>query len=47
VFTGWVLTTGPHAVTAAQVACGIAGKRHHEAFYRLFSFVMRGWRKAA
>jgi hypothetical protein len=37
VFSGWVLTTGPHAVTAALVACAVAGERHHEAFHRFFS----------
>jgi hypothetical protein len=36
-FTGWVLTTGPHAVTQALVATGVAGRRHHEAFHRFFS----------
>lgn len=36
-FVGWVLTTGPHAVTQALVATSIAGQRHHEAFHRFFS----------
>lgn len=37
VFVGWVLTGGPHAVTQALVATGVAGRRHHEAFHRFFS----------
>src|SRR5919198_710628 len=37
VFAGWALTNGPHAVTQALVATGVAGKRHHEAFHRFFS----------
>lgn len=37
VFVGWVLTSGPHAVTQALVATGVAGRRHHEAFHRFFS----------
>lgn len=37
VFAGWVLTNGPHAVTQALVATGVAGRRHHEAFHRFFS----------
>lgn len=37
VFAGWVLTAGPHAVTEALVATGVAGRRHHEAFHRFFS----------
>jgi hypothetical protein len=36
-FTGWVLTTGPHAVTQALVMTQVAGVRHHEAFHRFFS----------
>jgi hypothetical protein len=36
-FTGWVLTTGPHAVTQALVVTQVAGRRHHEAFHRFFS----------
>jgi len=36
-FTGWVLTTGPHAVTQALVMTKVAGRRHHEAFHRFFS----------
>jgi DDE superfamily endonuclease len=36
-FTGWVLTTGPHAVTQALVVTSVAGRRHHEAFHRFFS----------
>jgi hypothetical protein len=37
VFTGWVLTAGPHAVTQSLVMTGVAGRRHHEAFHRFFS----------
>jgi hypothetical protein len=37
VFVGWVLTTGPHAVTQALVVTAVAGRRHHEAFHRFFS----------
>lgn len=37
VFAGWVLTSGPHAVTQALVTTGVAGRRHHEAFHRFFS----------
>jgi hypothetical protein len=37
IFTGWVLTNGPHAVTQALVATQVAGRRHHEAFHRFFS----------
>lgn len=37
IFTGWVLTAGPHAVTEALVATSVAGRRHHEAFHRFFS----------
>jgi DDE superfamily endonuclease len=36
-FSGWALTTGTHAVTAALVAAAIPGRRHHEAFHRFFS----------
>lgn len=36
-FTGWVLTMGPHAVTQALVTTGVSGRRHHEAFHRFFS----------
>jgi hypothetical protein len=35
--TGWILTPGTRAVTAALVATGVAGQRHHEAFHRFFS----------
>jgi hypothetical protein len=34
---GWIQTFGTHAVTQALVVTGVAGKRHHEAFYRFFS----------
>jgi len=37
IFCGWVQTHGPHAVTQALVASGVAGRRHHEAFHRFFS----------
>jgi len=37
IFFGWVRTYGPHAVTQALVASGVAGVRHHEAFHRFFS----------
>jgi len=37
VFGGWVLTAGTHAITAAQVASAVAGRRHHEAYHRFFS----------
>lgn len=37
VFSGWVLTRGPHAVTQALVVTSVAGRRHHEAFHRFFS----------
>lgn len=37
VFTGWVLTTGSHAVTQALVATDVARRRHHEAYHRFFS----------
>ena len=36
-FTGWVLTMGPHAVTEALVVTRVAGRRHHEAYHRFFS----------
>ena len=36
-FTGWVRTNGPHAVTQALVFAEVAGHRHHEAFHRFFS----------
>lgn len=36
-FTGWVLSSGTHAVTEALVVTGISGVRHHEAFHRFFS----------
>jgi hypothetical protein len=35
--TGWVLTEGPHAVTAALVATDVARRRHWAAFHRFFS----------
>jgi len=37
VFVGWVLSTGPHAVTGALVATDVSRRRHHEAFHRFFS----------
>jgi hypothetical protein len=36
-FSGWVLTSGTHAVTQALVVTSVAGRRHHEAFHRFFS----------
>ncbi len=36
-FSGWVCTTGTHAVTAALVAVEVPGRRHHEAFHRFYS----------
>jgi hypothetical protein len=35
--TGWILTPGTRAVTAALVATSVAGRKHHEAFHRFFS----------
>ena len=35
--TGWILTPGRRAVTAALVATGVAGRRHHAASHRFFS----------
>jgi hypothetical protein len=35
--TGWVLVQGPHTVTGAIVAAGLAGVLHHERFHRFFS----------
>jgi hypothetical protein len=37
ILAGWVLTQGPHAVTAALVATDVARRRHWEAFHRFFS----------
>lgn len=37
VFLGWIQICGGHAVTGALVAAGVAGRRHHAAFHRLFS----------
>jgi len=37
IFTGWLLTSGPHAVTQALVLTRVAGRRHHEAYHRFFS----------
>ena len=37
IFVGWVLTSGPHAITQALVATDVARRRHHEAFHRFFS----------
>src|SRR5262245_47940313 len=36
-FVGWVIDPGPHSVTGALVAAGVAGALHHEAFHRFFS----------
>ena len=37
ILSGWVLTSGPHAVTQALVMTAVPGRRHHEAFHRFFS----------
>ncbi len=37
VFSGWVLTSGSHAVTEALVRTNVARRRHHERYHRLFS----------
>lgn len=37
VFSGWVLTTGMHAVTQALVMTDVARRVHHERFHRFFS----------
>jgi len=37
ILSGWVLTEGPHAVTAALVATDVARRRHWAAFHRFFS----------
>ncbi len=37
IFVGWVLTSGPHAVTQALVTTDVARRRHWEAFHRFFS----------
>ena len=37
VLAGWLLTQGSHAITEALVATGVSGRRHWEAFHRLFS----------
>lgn len=37
VFIGWVQICGGHAITGALVSAGVAGRRHHEAFHRVFS----------
>lgn len=34
---GWILVTGPHTITAAIVAAGLAGIRPHAAWHRVFS----------
>lgn len=36
-FSGWVLTSGRHAVTEALVVSKVSARRHHEAFHRFFS----------
>lgn len=36
VFTGWIFSRR-HIVTGAIVAAGVAGRRHHSAFHRLFA----------
>lgn len=37
IFSGWVMTSGRHAVTEALVVTDVAARRHHEAFHRFFS----------
>jgi hypothetical protein len=37
VFVGWVLSSGPHAITEALVMTDVARRRHHERFHRFFS----------
>lgn len=37
VFVGWVLSSGPHAITQALVMTDVARRRHHERFHRFFS----------
>lgn len=37
ILSGWILTEGSHAVTAALVATDVARRRHWEAFHRFFS----------
>lgn len=36
-FSGWVRTTGLHAVTESLVVAGVSGTLHHAAFHRFFS----------
>ena len=36
-FSGWVRTSGLHAVTESLVVAGVSGKLHHAAFHRFFS----------
>lgn len=37
VFAGWVMSSGPHAITTALINTDVARRRHHEAFHRFFS----------
>jgi hypothetical protein len=37
IFSGWVMTSGRHAVTEALVVTDVAARRHHETFHRFFS----------
>lgn len=37
VLSGWILTQGTHAITAALVATDVARRHHWEAYHRLFS----------
>lgn len=37
VFVGWVRTRGTHAITQTLVETGVAGRRDHTAYHRLFS----------
>jgi hypothetical protein len=36
-FSGWVRTSGVHAVTESLVVAGVSGTLHHAAFHRFFS----------
>jgi hypothetical protein len=36
-FSGWVRTSGLHAVTESLVVAGVSGTLHHAAFHRFFS----------
>ena len=34
---GWILAPRRHRITQSLLATGLAGKQHHDRFYRLFS----------